>query len=253
MTKMSSDGTVARTAARGLGQTLVTAGLVLLLFVVYEVWVSNIFADRRQTKVQHQLTKAWQRGQDPLKGEDRLNLPSGKQVIIPAGQGFANLYIPRFGKDYAWTIVQGVADADLERGPGHYTDTAIPGQIGNFSVAGHRVGKGEPFLNLDQLKAGDSIVVQTATNWYVYRVLGDVAGSDKQGVVGREIVSPSDVAVIAPVPDLPAATPTRALLTLTTCHPKYTANQRMIIHAVLARSVPASGQGTPRELSGGNL
>ena len=271
-----SGGEIVRTVFRGIGQTLITLGLVLLLFVVYEVWVSNIFAHQKQTTVRHQLAQAWKSGQDPLHGEDRLNLPAGKQVIIPAGTGFANLYIPRFGRDYAETIVQGTDDGDLERGPGHYTNTAVPGQIGNFAMAGHRVGKGEPFLNLDQLQPGDAIVVQTANNWYVYRVLGSatqyaaaeklsnpsqraqaeeaaLAVPDSQGVVGREIVSPSTVSVIDPVPNQNGATPTRALLTMTTCHPKYTANQRMIIHAALARSVPARGNATPVELPGGTL
>ncbi|MCW2542026.1 MAG: class sortase [Frankiales bacterium] len=269
-------GDVVRTFVRGIGQTLITAGLVLLLFVVYEVWVSNLFAHQKQSQVHQQLAQSWQQGQDPLHGEDRLNLPSGKQVVIPAGEGFANLYIPRFGKDFAWTIVQGTDDAALERGPGHYTDTAVPGQLGNFAVAGHRVGKGEPFLNLDQLVPGDAVVVQTAGNWYVYRVLGDqaayaaalkqpdkdkrnkaieaaLAAPDKQGVVGREIVDPSDIGVIDPVPNHPNTAASRALLTLTTCHPKYTANQRMIIHASLARAVAVRGSAIPKELPGGTL
>jgi sortase A len=258
-------GDVVRTFVRGVGQTLITVGLVLLLFVVYEVWVSNLFAHQKQTEVRQQLAQSWQQGQDPLHGEDRLNLPSGKQVVIPAGEGFANLYIPRFGKDFAWTVVQGTDDASLERGPGHYTNTAVPG-----------VGKGEPFLNLDQLVPGDAIVVQTAGNWYVYRVLGNQAAyaaalkqsnktdrnkaiesalsaPDKQGVVGREIVNPSDIGVIDPVPNHPNTEASRALLTLTTCHPKYTANQRMIIHASLARAVPAHGSAIPKELPGGTL
>ena len=269
-------GDVVRTVVRGIGQTLITLGLVLLLFVVYEVWVSNIFAHQKQTAVRHQLTQAWQAGQDPLQGEDRLNLPAGKQVVIPAGAGFANLYIPRFGKDYAWTIVEGTDDADLERGPGHYSNTALPGQIGNFALAGHRVGKGEPFLNLDQLRPGDSIVVQTRSNWYIYRVLGSasqyaaaekitdsaqrsaaeaaaLAVPDSEGVVGREIVSPDAVSVIDPVPNHDGVSPTRSLLTMTTCHPKYTANQRMIIHAALARAIPAQGSETPKELPGGTI
>ncbi|UQX88575.1 class E sortase [Jatrophihabitans telluris] len=258
-------GDAVRTVVRGIGQLLITLGLVLLLFVVYEVWVSNIYAHQRQDKVKNNYQAAVAKGQDPLKGQDRLNLPSGKQVVLPAGQGFANLYIPTFGKDFAWTIVEGTNDADLERGPGHYPGTAIPGQIGNFSVAGHRVGKGEPFLNLDQLNPGDDIVVQTAANWYVYQVLGDksllkskgqavaLGTADSQGVVGREIVSPSQVSVIDKVPDHPDASPSRALLTLTTCHPKYTANQRLIIHAALVRSVPAKGSATPKEMAGGTL
>jgi len=265
-----------RTVLRGFGQLLITAGMVLLLFVVYELWVSNLFADRKQHQVRQQLATAWRTGQDPLKGQDRLNLPIGKQVVLPVGDGFANLYIPQFGKDYVKTIVQGTDDASLDEGPGHYVNSQLPGQIGNFAMAGHRVGKGEPFLNLDQLHPGDKIVVQTASNWYVYTVLGNVqayhaalkltsalaraaaisnalAATDSQGVPGREIVAPTAVQVVAPVPDHPDRTPTKAMLTLTTCHPKYTANQRMIVHAVLTRSIPNTGSGLPRELPGGQL
>lgn len=165
-------GAGGRALARGLGELLLTCGVVLLLFIGYEVWVSNLFADRKQAQVREQLTTAWERGQDPLKGEDRLHLPVGKQVVLPAGQGFANLYIPAFGKDFARTIVQGTSDSDLDAGPGHYVSSQLPGQLGNFAVAGHRVGKGQPFLNLDTLRPGDKIVVQTAANWYVYAVLG---------------------------------------------------------------------------------
>ncbi|MEO9236648.1 MAG: class E sortase, partial [Jatrophihabitantaceae bacterium] len=181
-----------------------------------------------------------------------------------------------FGKDFVKTVVQGTDDTSLNVGPGHYVNSQLPGQIGNFAVAGHRVGKGEPFLNLDQLRPGDKIVVQTASNWYIYTMLGDqsayaaalkltsasarsraieaaLSAPDSQGVPGREIVAPSAAQVIAPVPDHPDETPTRAMLTLTTCHPKYTANQRMIVHAVLSRSVPNKGSGLPKELSGGTL
>jgi sortase A len=268
-------GDLFRTVIRGLGQALITLGLVLVLFVVYEVWVSNLYADHKQRQAHQKLITAWQHDRDPLHGEDRLNLPIGKQVVLPVGDGFANLYIPAFGKDYVKTVIQGTDDGDLDRGPGHYVNTQLPGQIGNFAVAGHRVGKGEPFLNLDQLRPGDPIVVQTATHWYIYTVLGSqpayqaalnlsgsqrqqaidaaLASTDSQGVPGREIVSPSAVQVIAPVPDHPDETPTRALLTLTTCHPKYTANQRMVIHAVLTRAIAVRGAALPRELAGGTL
>ncbi|HEV2888056.1 MAG TPA: class E sortase [Jatrophihabitans sp.] len=270
----SGDGL--RTVARSLGELMLTCGAVLLLFVVYEVWVSNLFADHKQAQVRHRLVTAWQHGRDPLKGQDRLNLPIGKQVVLPTGQGFANLYIPAFGKDFARTIVQGTSDGDLEAGPGHYVTSQLPGQLGNFAVAGHRVGKGEPFLNLDRLRPGDTVVVQTASNWYVYAVLGSrpaylaaskiadhdkrdaavaaaLAMPDRQGVRGREIVNPSAVNVIDPVPNHPLATATRALLTLTTCHPKYSADQRMIVHAQLVRAVPHTGGFLPKELPGGTL
>jgi sortase A len=272
----SDSDTAVRRIARGLGELLLTCGAVLLLFAVYEVWVSNLFADHKQAQVRRQLTAAWQRGEDPLKGQDRLNLPVGKQVVLPAGQGFANLYIPEFGKDFARTIVQGTSDDDLDAGPGHYISSQLPGQLGNFAVAGHRVGKGEPFLNLDKLHPGDTIVVETARNWYVYSVLGSrpaylaaskVANSDRreaavaaalavpdgQGVPGREIVGPAAVQVIDPVPGHPSATATRALLTLTTCHPKYSADKRMIVHAQLVRAVPRTGEFLPKELPGGTI
>ncbi len=248
-----------RFGLRGTGQTLITAGLVILLFVVYELWVTNIFAHEKQAKAHSQLEKEWAQGKDPLPQDDpRLVLPGGKQATIPIGSGIANLYIPRLGPDYHFTIVEGTDDGSLEKGPGHYVGTALPGQIGNFAVAGHRVGKGEPFLNLDHLKPGDAVVVETKSSWYIYRVkgnaqTGDLSDRGTDGIPGQEIVSPSQSAVILPVPDHPGQKPTEKLMTMTTCHPKFTANQRMIVHAVLGRVVPRVANKLPKELSGGTL
>jgi sortase A len=234
-----------RFGLRGIGQTLITAGLVVLLFVVYEVYVTNYFSHRAQSQVHHALQKEWAQGKNPL-----LRLPDGKLPSLPAGQGIANLYIPRLGRDYAWTVVQGTSAADLNKGPGHYVESALPGQIGNFAVAGHRVGKGEPFLNLNLLKPGDAVIVQTESMWFVYRVLGNVktgnlsaVGAD--GIPGRQIVLPADGQVVDPVPDRPGATPTERLMTMTTCHPKFTASHRMIVHAVLTGKVHATGTTKP--------
>jgi sortase A len=246
-------------ALRGVGQTLITLGLVILLFVVYEVWVTNIFADAKQSAVSKKLEQQFVDGDNPLvNAPTQAALPGATQATIPAGIGIANIYMPRLGADYKFAIVEGTNDADLEKGPGHYTSTALPGQIGNFSVAGHRVGKGEPFLNLDKLLPGDAVVIETATDWYVYNVIGnqatgDLSATGPDGVVGREIVDPSDVGVILPVPNHPGASPTVAMLTLTTCHPKFEANKRMIIHATLSRTVPRNGTQLPKELSGGTL
>jgi sortase A len=248
-----------RFVVRGIGQTLITVGVVVLLFVVYELWVTNIFAHAKQTRVHTVLEQQWARGEDPLVGGGtKLTLPGTTQSTIAAGEGIANLYIPRLGSDYRFTIVQGVDDASLEKGPGHYPTTQLPGQVGNFAVAGHRVGKGEPFLNLDQLRPGDAVVVETESTWFVYRVKGDVATGDlaargTDGVPGREIVAPTDVGVVDAVPSQPSTKPTEALMTMTTCHPKFTADQRMIVHAVLARSVARSGGQLPKELTGGTI
>jgi sortase A len=247
-----SAGDKVRFVLRGIGQTLITLGLVVLLFAVYEVWITNIFAHREQKKVAHALQKEWENGVDPL---DRLALPGGKVSTIPLGSGIAVLYIPRLGADYHFAIVQGSTvpdDAQLEKGPAHYADTQLPGRLGNFAVAGHRVGKGEPFLNIDKLRSGDAVIVETRSWWYVYRVLGVPAGADPQNaqqqvattadgtpvrLPGREIVDPSDGNVLFPVPDHPGVTPSKALMTMTTCHPKFTASQRMIIYSGLDTKV----------------
>lgn len=247
-----------RLGLRGTGQTLITLGLVVLLFVVYELWVTNIFAQEKQHKVHTALEKEWADGDDPLVIGGSLNLPGSKQGTIPTGTGIANIYIPRLGTDYHFTIVEGTSDSDLEKGPGHYAHTALPGQVGNFAVAGHRVGKGEPFLNLDHLRPGDAIVIETKSVWYVYTVKGNAQTGDlndkgTDGVPGREIVSPSDVGVIAAVADHPGQKPTEKMITLTTCHPKFTANQRMILHGTLSRQVARSGSALPKELAGGTI
>ena len=234
-----------RFVLRGIGQTLITAGLVVLLFVVYEVWITNLYAEREQKHVANAFKKELVQGKDPL-----LALPGSKDPTIALGTGIANLYIPRLGKDFHFTIVEGSVvptDSQLEKGPAHYRDTGLPGKIGNFAMAGHRVGKGEPFLNLDQLRAGDAVIVETRSAWYVYRVKGQQHGltsKDSDGIPGREIVSPSDGNVLLPKPDHPGVRADESLLTMTTCHPKFSANKRMIVYAALdtAASVRVSAK-----------
>jgi sortase (surface protein transpeptidase) len=214
-----------RTVVRTLGELIVTGGLVVLLFVVYEVYVTDLFTDHRQRELSRELHEQW--AQDA---------PAPRESVI--GDAFAVLHIPRLGPDYERVVLQGTTENELSQGPGHYTGTAMPGEQGNVSFAGHRVGKGSPFLDLDTLRPGDPIVVETKDSWFVYRVLGDPATgaftTDPSGIPGQEIVGPGDIEVIAPTPGgAPDAAPTGAYLTLTTCHPKYSARQRMIIHARL--------------------
>ncbi len=205
-----------RTAARGVGQLLLTAGYVLLLFVVYELWVTDLLSNARQDELTAELREEWA-------------APAAVPAELQGGEAFAMLHIPRLGADYARAVVEGTGTEDLEQGPGHYRGTAMPGEQGNFAVAGHRVGRGSPFLEIDELRAGDPVVVETADSWFVYRVLGPA-----DVVPGQQVVSPSDVSVIAPTPNGPPdGAPTGAYLTLTTCHPEYSARERLIVHAVL--------------------
>jgi LPXTG-site transpeptidase (sortase) family protein len=133
-----------------------------------------------------------------------------------------------------WVVVEGVALADIEYAPGHYPDTAMPGQIGNFSVAGHRIPP--LFWNLQKVQPDDQIVVQTQDNWYVYQV------------TANEIVTPHSIEVIAPTPDRPGVKPTEPMLTLTTCNPKWNNYQRMVVHARLITTTPyAAGPPVPLE------
>jgi sortase A len=214
--------------------------------------VTNYFADRAQHKVKSIVITQFQHDQADPADDPLLPLPGGGAPKLPDGKGIAILYIPRLGADYSWAIVQGTSDADLGKGPGHYPTTALPGQVGNFGVAGHRVGKGEPFLNLDHLKAGDPVIVETGSKWYVYTVKGtehhNIDSRDADGIPGREIVDPNDSDVLAPVPDHPGMKGNEKLMTMTTCHPKFTATQRMIVHAVLTKTVAARGTTMPTSI-----
>jgi sortase A len=255
-----------RTLARGIGQTLITFGLVALLYVVYELYVTDILAAREQDQLSRQIEEQWADA-PTVEAPAPAPAPSGgapapaptpapapESIDVGLGDPFAVLHIPRLGEDYDRVIVEGAAQAQLAQGPGHYLDTAMPGQDGNFAVAGHRVGRGSPFLNLDRMQPGDAIVVETGVNWYVYRVLGDPAtgdfGTDPSGIPGRRIVRPADVDVIAPTPGGGPAS--GAYLTLTTCHPKYSAAQRLVIHARLdgAPVSKASAPDGPPALNG---
>jgi LPXTG-site transpeptidase (sortase) family protein len=111
----------------------------------------------------------------------------------------------------------------------------MPGQLGNFAVAGHR--SPAIFWDLDKMRPGDPIVVETKQQYHIYRV------------TTKSIVKPTSVEVVAPVPGRPGETPTKAMLTLTTCNPKFDNYERLIVHAELVRSQPR-GAGPPAEMGG---
>jgi sortase A len=237
-----------RTGIRGLGQAFITFGVVVLLFVAYELWVTDLFNRHTQGQLADQLSDTWSHGEDPL--SPTVDEPGVKVRDLPIGRGIALIRIPALGLDYVRVVVEGTAEASLAEGPGHYVGTALPGQIGNFAIAGHRVGKGSPFLDLDRLRTGDAIVIETKTTYYVYRVLGDrrtgnPAIPDGRGIPGREIVAPSDTGVIRPVPGHPGLAPFARFLTLTTCHPRFSARQRLVIHAELAGPPLPKSNGLP--------
>lgn len=227
--RVSRVGDRVRMAVRGLGELLITAGVVILLFVAYELWITNLYTDHQQQRLQHKIEAQWAK---PVPKGAPINY-----IHVALGDGIAILRIPRLGKNYHEVIIEGVNHDDLKLGPGHYPGTAMPGQIGNFVVSGHRTTYAAPFNRLDELRKGDPIVIETRTTWFVY------------DVVSQEIVDPTDMAVIAPVPDHPGEKPHLAMLTFTTCNPKYSAAQRLIVHGRLVLRQPKS-DGPPAALRG---
>lgn len=255
----------ARKTVRAIGELLITAGLVILLFVVYEVYVTDLISAGKQDDATQALDDQW--NSNTVEADQQRQA----QYELLDGQAFAKMYIPVFGPDYKFSVVEGTTDKDLEIGPGHYKGTALPGDPGNFAVAGHRVGKGAPFNDLDLLNSCDAIVVETQTQWFVYRVLpkaGEAAtwaekqadprcaevaplGAPYDKAVGQSIVLPTQGEVIDPVPyftgEVPAAQQQK-LMTLTTCHPRFSDKQRLIVHSMLTKSYPKAPGFVPEEM-----
>ncbi|MFD6681324.1 class E sortase [Micromonospora parva] len=227
-----SFGSRLRTGIRVTGEVLITFGLVVLLFAGYEVWGKSAIVDAHQNDLNNELAQAWGPTDDPTVAPSAAG-PSAKPSPPVRGKPLAGLYIPKLDKN--WVVVEGVTQADIRYAPGHYPASALPGQVGNFSVAGHR--NRATFWRLDELSEGDAIVVESKTDWYVYRVSQS------------RIVKPTQVEVVAPVPGEPNKKATKRMLTLTTCNPKFDNYQRLIIHAELDRTQPKSA-GRPAELGG---
>ncbi len=236
----TSSRTVVRCVGRGVTELLITFGLIAILFAGYEIWGNTRVVDAHQQDLNHQLTEEWATGpDDPLvspTGPSPTGLPGSvtpppKPVGPPPGNALARMYIPRLNK--YWVVVEGVEPEDLKFSPGHYPKTAKAGQVGNFSVAGHRIPA--MFWDLDTMRSGDVIVLETQSTWYIYKV------------TQVHVTGPNAVEVVAPVPGRPGEQPVDAMLTITTCEPKWDNKQRLVVHAAMKRQQPRSA-GRPKEL-----
>jgi len=214
------------------GEVLITLGVLLLLFVAWQLWWTDVTANRDQTSTIQTLERDF--------ADERQGGPAGKEPpatlkSVPFGKAFAIVRIPRFGAEFARPVLEGTDRGTLKKGVGHYQGTAMPGVVGNFSVAGHRTTYGRPFHNIDRLRKGDVIVVETKASYVVY-------------VVDRHLlVTPYQMEVIAPVPQDPGAKPAAAWMTMTSCHPKFSATQRYVVFARLDKVIPR-GDGLPASL-----
>jgi sortase A len=183
----------------------------MLLFVAYQLWGTNLYEAAQQDQLRSQFDQELADARDaraPVSGTTTTTRPLPPP---PEGEPLAVIQIPKLGVDRV--VVQGITVPDLRKGPGHYPDSPLPGQVGNVQIAGHRTTYGAPFNRIDELVAGDEIVLRT------------LAGTSRYRVTEQLVVSPRDVFVLDQTPD--------ATLTLTTCHPKYSARQRLVVKARL--------------------
>lgn len=241
----------ATAAALGVsGEVLITLGVVLGLFLAWELWWTNVQAAHAQAREITSLGWAYDPHDDakPVQAQEFLT-PSSKPPHVDKEPGnlatFATLYVPRFDKDYARTVSEGVDKRTVldVKGIGHYPGTAMPGAVGNFSIAGHRTTFGKPFNEIDKLKPGDPVIVQTKDGWYVYKVTGHVVTGWRNGEQ------------VAPVPGdtTGAEKPTERLITLTSCHPIWQPIHRYVVHGELVYWAPPDGAKVPEELVTGHF
>ncbi|MEQ8717196.1 MAG: sortase [Acidimicrobiales bacterium] len=251
----------------GIGRTLIAAGVIILLFTGYQLWGTGIQHARAQSALDADFFEALEQANTtlatPAPTAEPTSAPSGEpngepepepdpfeltlstlqsdfdaagigfesmspelvellSLLYPdAGEALLRITIPAIGVDE--TVVEGVGVEDLRKGPGHYSTTPLPGQDGNAAIAGHRTTYGAPFHDIDQLEPGDEIVVQTIQGTFTYEVMAQESADGTQK--GHLIVPPSATEVLRDFGD--------DRLTLTACHPKYSARQRIIVHAEL--------------------
>ncbi|MDW3216326.1 MAG: sortase [Ilumatobacteraceae bacterium] len=235
------------------GKVLIVTGLLMFGFVAYQLWGTGIETARAQQRLEDRFSSILAERTDdsaptstavpvttpPTTGAAAVTVTTDAPDIVAGattttvpvdlsddvvdqepipqpirGEPLLRLEIPAIGRDDI--VVPGVAVDDLKDGPGHYPDTPLPGQLGNAAIAGHRTTYGAPFFDVDQLEAGDEIITTLLNgDRFVYEV------------TSTEVVSASDYWVVT------TRDPDIAELTLTSCHPKYTARQRIVVHSVL--------------------
>jgi sortase A len=200
-----------------VGRTCITAGVLILLFVAYQLWGTGIREAQAQNQLEDDFEEVLEEASRTTTTTTSTTLPGDPETAptiepVPDGAVTARIVIPKIGVDKY--VVEGVSLTNLKKGPGHYPETPLPGQEGNAAIAGHRTTYGAPFHRIDELDPGDEITVTTLQGEFTYIVKEQL------------IVSPRQVDVLDDKGD--------NRLTLTACHPKYSARQRIVVVAELA-------------------
>lgn len=218
-----------------IGELLLLAGLGVFGYIVWQPWYSQNVVGAQQAEAASALSNQWQEAQPaPYTGE----VP-----IAQAGEGrdpFAVVYIPALGENFSAQIAQGTERPfpldDAATGVGHYKDSAMFGAIGNTGIAAHRNGPVAPFRNVDHLRVGDKVYIETKDGWYTYVFRN------------QEIVTPDQTAVLDPFPYITDVEATDSLLTFTSCYPKDGWQLRIINYSVFESFQPRS-DGPPADLA----
>jgi sortase A len=206
-----------RRLLRGTGWTFIGMGSFVLYFLVYQLVGTNAVTSRGQSELRTELQREWS-------APSAASSSNSKKVVprrVAPGKALAVLDIPKIQVDNK-VIVEGVGRNELRKGPGHVPSTVLPGQPGTFGVSGHRTTYGAPFYRLNELTKGDTITVVTRDAVYTYTV------------TRTAIVRPTDTQVLDNV--LGADNKPKPTITMTTCHPRYSARQRFIVFGDLSNT-----------------
>jgi len=236
-----------RTSVVGvLGELLITAGVLVLLFLAWQLWWNDAVMASQQTSSAASQSQQW---------IDKAEAPVTPQTPDPAtpidygeppvatppehGEILGVLYIPRYGPEYARNIAVGTTVDVLNSmylGVGRYENTQMPGEVGNMALAAHRSAWGGGMHLINEFQLGDAIYVQTADGYYTYRFRN------------LEYVQPSAGDVLAPVPRQEGVAPGERLITLTSCNPLLSTDERIIAYGVFESWQPLSA-GPPAEIA----
>ncbi|MFJ4712930.1 class E sortase [Streptomyces sp. NPDC088785] len=227
-----------RVVVRTFSELCITAGAVIVLFVVYVLFWTGVQADSAMDRQIDDLQKQW--ANRPVAGAAPTDRPTATAPPQPTayedGEPFAVMYIPRLGFTWNKPVLEDTDVGTLKKGLGHYAATARLGQKGNFAVAGHRRTYGDPFKDFPKLRPGDDVVLTDGTTWFTYVI-----------DTGPYKTLPSDVAVVDPVPRRSGYREPGRYLTLTTCEPEWGHSHRLIVWGHLDSTQPVEA-GKPKAL-----
>lgn len=232
-----------------LGEILITAGIITLLYVGWQMWIGDLIYGAQRNATGQELSEEWAQAapaptSEPTASSSASPTPAAVEPVVlpePAdGEVFGIMHIPRFGADYQVPMAGGVSrPVTLDPiGIGHYPGTKMPGEVGNFALAAHRTTYGKPFNRIAELRVGDAIVVETPDGWYTYRFRT------------LEYVTPTEVEVLSPVPQAPDTPAGSRYITLTSCSPMFAMTERIVAYGVFDSFTPRTA-GPPASLTEG--